>query len=379
MSVVRTTPTGARRDRWPMTSRGRRPSRSCRRRAPGPVRRTCTPTPKPHPCEPSGDGPGAPAADADLVGGHRLDGRPRQQPRPVGQAAPRTAACGRRHAGRRPWRRGRRRPTETQVAWPTARRGRRTRPARRSPGPSCSTCVSRSTCLAWRIRCRPSRAVRTRARRGTRRAADPMHRAISTPSTSDAGVVQPAFARLVEQRQRAQPAHPLVGLGRHLRLGRAAAQSEIAHRFQQRLRPPGGEVHAQPEPEREEVAHGDRSVRGARWHHRSDPRPSTSTGRPASSGRRSSTGSSRRRRHSSTRTRAPTATIGLVVEEMRKMVSRATGAPPRLEAPDQPDLDLVVAGGQPGDAGDGVRDPRGRPSSRRAGPAGRDRIRSSPF
>src|SRR3954447_13193125 len=27
-----------------------------------PVRRTCTPTPRPHPCEPSGDGPGAPPA-----------------------------------------------------------------------------------------------------------------------------------------------------------------------------------------------------------------------------------------------------------------------------------------------------------------------------
>ncbi len=29
---------------------------------PRPVNRTCTPTPKPHPCEPSGNGPGAPLA-----------------------------------------------------------------------------------------------------------------------------------------------------------------------------------------------------------------------------------------------------------------------------------------------------------------------------
>ena len=67
------------------------------------------------------------------------------------------------------------------------------------------------------------------------------------------------------------------------------------------------------------------------------PRPSTSTRRAASSGRRSSIGCSKRRRHSSTSSSAPTATIGFVMEAMRKMESRRTGSGwPLVSAPATP-------------------------------------------
>src|SRR5262245_46589625 len=52
--------------------------------------------------------------------------------------------------------------------------------------------------------------------------------------------------------------------------------------------------------------------------------------RSLSSGNQSSTESSRRSRHSSTRTIAATATIGLVIEAMRTMVSRRIGALPSM-------------------------------------------------
>ena len=64
------------------------------------------------------------------------------------------------------------------------------------------------------------------------------------------------------------------------------------------------------------------------------PLGSTMTRRLASSGSRSSTGSSARSRHSSMRISAPTATIGFVIDAMRKMVSRRTGSrSPRVSVP----------------------------------------------
>ena len=101
----------------------------------------------------------------------------------------------------------------------------------------------------------------TRSRRNTSSGC-PAARAIEHAEHVGAGVVQPALARLVQQRQGAEPAHPLVGLGRHLRLRRAGAQAELAHRLEQRLRPRRLEVHAEPEPEREHVVQRDRPVGG---------------------------------------------------------------------------------------------------------------------
>jgi hypothetical protein len=81
------------------------------------------------------------------------------------------------------------------------------------------------------------------------------------PQDVRADVVQPPLARLVQQGRGGQPADPLVRVGRHLRLGRTAAEAELTHLLQQRLRPRGGEVHAPPQPERQEVAERDRPVR----------------------------------------------------------------------------------------------------------------------
>ena len=58
-----------------------------------------------------------------------------------------------------------------------------------------------------------------------------------------------------------------------------------------------------------------------------------STWRSASSGRKSSTGSSSRSLHSSTRISVAAAVIGLVIEAMRKIVSRRIGASPNDCAP----------------------------------------------
>ena len=76
-----------------------------------------------------------------------------------------------------------------------------------------------------------------------------------------ADVVQPSLARLVQQWQRPEPAHPLIGLGRPLRLRWAVSQPERTHRLEQWLRPRCREVHAEPEQERHDVADRDRSVR----------------------------------------------------------------------------------------------------------------------
>ena len=76
-----------------------------------------------------------------------------------------------------------------------------------------------------------------------------------------AGVVEPALPRLVQQRERRQPAHPFVGRGRQLWFRRTAAQGELTHRVEQRLRPGRLEVHPEPEPEREDVVNCDLTVR----------------------------------------------------------------------------------------------------------------------
>ena len=74
-----------------------------------------------------------------------------------------------------------------------------------------------------------------------------------------AGVVQPVLPRLVQQRQRAQPADPLVGFGRTLRPRWSVAQFQRAHRLEQRLRPRRGEVHSESEAEGEHIAERDRA------------------------------------------------------------------------------------------------------------------------
>ena len=79
-----------------------------------------------------------------------------------------------------------------------------------------------------------------------------------------AGVVEPPLAGLVQEGQRRQAPHPLVGLGWRLRFRRTPAEAEVAHRLQQRLRPRRLEVHAPAELEREDVVHGDRTLRGDR-------------------------------------------------------------------------------------------------------------------
>ena len=63
---------------------------------------------------------------------------------------------------------------------------------------------------------------------------------------------------MVEQGQRRQPAHPLIGIGRHLWLGRAGTQPQFSHLLEQRLRPRRPEVHPEAQPKREHVINGDR-------------------------------------------------------------------------------------------------------------------------
>ena len=90
----------------------------------------------------------------------------------------------------------------------------------------------------------------------------PAARAIEHAQHIGTRVVQPPLARLVQERQRREPAHPLVGLGRHLRLRWPAAEVERVHRLHERLRPRRGEVHAETEAEREQVVDRDGPVAG---------------------------------------------------------------------------------------------------------------------
>ena len=105
------------------------------------------------------------------------------------------------------------------------------------------------------------------------------------------------------------------------------------------------------------------------------PRPSRSTCRSESSGSSVSTGSSSRSLHSSTRSMAPTATTGLVIEAMRKMLSLCTGsASPRVRQPATPtSLSPRAASRRRLPR---CPCPRGRPSRREGGRARQDRIQS---
>ena len=167
--------------------------------------------------------------------------------------------------------------------------------------------------------------------------------ATSTPSTVGAGVVQPAFARLVLERQRAEAAHPLVGRRRRA-AGAGGPDAQL------RARPSRRAPAAARTPRSPCRSPGGTSAGRARVIGRcagtvssSGPPGRASTRRSASSGSSPSTGSSRRMTHSSTRISAATAVTGLVIDEMRKMLSRAASpatptwtSPPRATAHTSP-------------------------------------------
>ena len=75
-------------------------------------------------------------------------------------------------------------------------------------------------------------------------------------------VVGPPLPRLVEQRQRREPADPLVGLGRDLGIRRRGGDAERIDRLHEWLRERRGEVHADAGAERQDVVEGDRPLRG---------------------------------------------------------------------------------------------------------------------
>ena len=77
-----------------------------------------------------------------------------------------------------------------------------------------------------------------------------------------AGVVHPALARLVRQRERAEPPQPLVLPRRGLRRGGALAELELVHGEVDRAEASGGEVEPEAEAEGEQIAQGDRAVGG---------------------------------------------------------------------------------------------------------------------
>ena len=61
-----------------------------------------------------------------------------------------------------------------------------------------------------------------------------------------AGVAEPAFARLVRERQGAEAAHPLIRFGRSGRRGRPNTKAKFRHGRQDRLGAGRGKIHAQP-------------------------------------------------------------------------------------------------------------------------------------
>ena len=73
-----------------------------------------------------------------------------------------------------------------------------------------------------------------------------------------AGVIEPAFAGLIDQRQAAQPLHEVVG--REIGLGWTGRQAGLRHRLLDRM--PGRPDHhgAQTEGEGQEIAHADRTL-----------------------------------------------------------------------------------------------------------------------
>ena len=151
---------------------------------------------------------------------------------PSGRRAAGRAACGRRRGSRRPSTPARRRRTGTPVGSPTARRAGRRRPARRSPGSSRSTCRGgRRAASANPVSAIPS-GSNTRSRRNTS-SGWPGGAGDEHAEDVRAGVVQPALARLVQQRQRRRagastrraPAAPAVAGGPPPRPSSAIASS----------------------------------------------------------------------------------------------------------------------------------------------------------
>ena len=170
-----------------------------------------------------------------------------------------------------------------------------------------------------------------------------------------AGVVQPPLARLVEQRQRRQPAHPLVGLRRHLRCRRPAprpsspiaSSSGCGHGAAKSMPSPRRKVRRSRTVIGRCAGHGvavDRSPRVDE-----DP-PVGELGQqvvdrivePQPALLDEDQGADRDDR----------------LGHRRDAEDRCRGEPvapsPRVRVPATPDLDVVVAGGQPGDAADGV-------------------------
>ena len=140
-------------------------------------------------------------------------------------------------------------------------------------------------------------------------------------------MVHPPLARLVHERQRPEAAHPLI------RSRAAAAGSAARHDLLTRWPPAGsgnrlaGEDEAEAHAQREQVAHGDRPLGGHGVVEAAVDAAAAPGGRPARASSRS-TGSSSRSLHSSTRIIVAAAAIGLVIEAMRKIVSRRIGSPP---------------------------------------------------
>ena len=206
-----------------------------------------------------GGGPGCAGAGADVVGGHRLDRGSRQQPGAVGQpAAGQQQAAegvqvveGGHEAAAAGWERRRLGPLSVgRVVDRALARFRVRRIARTET----IDVWSRESGVDHSQRCEHPLLQ------------EDVERLTGRPGDEDAehvrsGVVQPPFARLVEEGQRRQPAHPLVRLGRLLRFGRAAPMPRSLHRFEQRLGPRRLEVHADPETERQDVVHRDRPMR----------------------------------------------------------------------------------------------------------------------
>ena len=93
-----------------------------------------------------------------------------------------------------------------------------------------------------------------------------MRRAVGRPARDQhaehvrAGVVHPALARLVHQRQRSQSAEPLVRRRRG-RARRALAQQQLGHRPLNRIGVRRRHHDAKAHAEREQIAHGDRPLR----------------------------------------------------------------------------------------------------------------------
>jgi hypothetical protein len=130
---------------------------------------------------------------------------------------------------------------------------------------------------------------------------------------------------MMQERQRSEPPHPLVGRRALRRPGRSvAADSELGDRPLYRIRPAGAMT--LPMPRRWVSKSRTVIARRAGTVSSSSASSVLSTRRFANSGSQPSMGSSRRSRHSSTSNIAAAAVIGFVSDAMRKIVSRCIGA-----------------------------------------------------